>query len=81
MIGLIMFTIFLVPKAQAIWGHEVFGYKTAFHCLNSLIMLNYSKGSFDQLLYQKTSQWTVIFVVIYFLFLTLSMHSVFHYLQ
>lgn len=80
MFGLIVLSAFLVPFAQSIWGHSVFGYKTNFHCLNSLIMLNYSKGNLEVIM-QHNTFWAFLFIVMYYFIFVFFMHSAFHYLQ
>lgn len=79
-LGIIFFTAFLVPFAQSIWGHQVFGYKTNFHCLNSLIMLSYSKGSFEEVMHHN-SYWAFLFISMYYFIFIFFMRSAFHYLQ
>ena len=78
--GLIVLTCFVVPFAQSIWGHKVFGYKTQFHCLNSLLMLSYSQGSLQEIV-KNASLWAFLFLVFYYSIFVFLMHSTFHYLQ
>lgn len=47
----IIVSAFMVPLAQSIWATNYFGYKTFKHCICSIMMLNYSKGNLESILY------------------------------
>ena len=80
MLALVVLTISLVPIAQAIWGQTVFGYKTPFHCLNSLLMLNFAKGSLEEIL-QHNWFWAFIFIFIYYYIFIFFLKSAFYDFQ
>ena len=76
----IFIQIALVPLAQSIWGTILIGYKTIPDCVNSVLMIAYSKGNLDVLL-DINFFWSMIFLVLYYLIILFFLHASFHQVQ
>lgn len=77
---LIFFNIMLVPLAQSIWGTKLNGYKTFSDARNSVMMIAYSKGNFNEML-DINPLWSMLFVIFYYFMAIFILHAAFHMIQ
>lgn len=68
----------MTPMAQAIWGNYLIGYKTPFDAVLSVFMIAYSKGNLEELLQQGAVIYSMLFILIYYVFLLFFLHAAFH---
>jgi len=77
LVFLLAFNIALVPLAQSIWGSYLIGYKGTLDCLNSVMMIAYSKGNLESLI-EINFYWSFLFMIIYYAFALFFLHAAFH---
>jgi len=74
------FHIALIPLAQSTYGTSLVGYKLIPDCLNSLLMISYSKGNLNQL-FDFNEFWGLLLLILYYIFALYFLHAVFHMVQ
>ena len=77
---LFLFNFTMVPLAQAIWGTQFIGYKTAMNAANSVFMISYGKGELEHLL-DVNLVWSTIFMIIYYVFAVYLAHAAFQFVH
>lgn len=79
-LGTIVVSAFMAPLAQSIWGIYIPGYKTVTHTICSILMLSYSKGNLNSILYL-SNYWALFFISSYYLIFVFLCRSAFCQLQ